>query len=49
MKFRIINDLAIFLDNIVPENHLSKLQEFLLSGSIFTEVSKVFAILIILS
>ncbi len=46
MKFNIINDLAIFLENIIPEKHLSKLQEFLLSGSIFTEVSKVLAMLI---
>ena len=47
MKFKIINDLAIFLDNIIPEKYLSKLQEFLLSGAIFTEASKVLAILII--
>ena len=47
MKFKIINDLAIFLDNIMPEKHLSGLQEFLLSGAIFTEASKVLAILII--
>ena len=47
MKFKIINDLTIFLDNIIPEKHLSKLQEFLLSGAIFTEASKVLAILII--
>lgn len=47
MKFKIINDLAIFLDNIVSEKYLSKLQEFLLSGAIFTEASKVLAILII--
>lgn len=47
MKFKIINDLAIFLDNIVPEKHLSKLQEFLLSGAIFTDASKVLAILVI--
>ena len=47
MKFKIINDLATFLDNIIPEKHLSKLQEFLLSGAIFTEASKVLAILII--
>lgn len=46
MKFNIINDLAIFLENIIPEKHLSKLQEFLLSGAIFTEVSKVLAMLI---
>lgn len=47
MKFKMIDDLAIFLDNIIPEKHLSKLQEFLLSGAIFTEASKVLAILII--
>ena len=47
MKFKIINDLAIFLDNIIPEKYLSKLQEFLLSGAIFTEASKFLAILII--
>ena len=47
MKLKIINDLAIFIDNIVPENQLSKLQEFLLSGDIFTDASKVLAILII--
>ena len=47
MKFKIINNLAIFLDNIVPEKQLSILQEFLLSGAIFTEVSKVLAIIII--
>ena len=47
MKFKIINDLAVFLDNIIPEKYLSKLQEFLLSGAIFTEASKVLAIIII--
>ena len=47
MKFKIINDLATFLDNNMPEKHLSKLQEFLLSGAIFTEASKVLAILVI--
>ena len=47
MKFKIIDDLTIFLDNIIPEKQLSKLQEFLLSGAIFTEASKVLAILII--
>ena len=47
MKFRIIDDLAVFLDNIVSEKYLSKLQEFLLSGAIFTEASKVLAIIII--
>ena len=47
MKFKIINDLAIFIDNIMPEKQLSKFQEFLLSGAIFTDASKVLAILII--
>ena len=47
MKFKIINDLAIFLDNFIPEKYLSKLQEFLLSGAIFTGASKVLSILII--
>ena len=47
MKFKIIDDLAVFLDNIVPEMYLSRLQEFLLSGAIFTEVSKVLSILLI--
>ena len=47
MKFRIIDDLTVFLDTIVPEKYLSKLQEFLLSGSIFTEASKVLVILVI--
>ena len=47
MKFKIIDDLAIFLDNNIPERYLSRLQEFLLSGAIFTEASKVLAILVI--
>ena len=47
MKFKLINDLAIFFDNIVPEKYLSKFQEFLLSGAIFTDASKVLAILVI--
>ena len=47
MKFKIVNDLAIFIDNIMSEKQLSKLQEFLLSGAIFTDASKVLAILII--
>ncbi len=47
MKFKIIDDLTIFLDNILPEKYLSKLQEFLLSGAIFTETSKVLAMIII--
>ena len=47
MKFKIIKDLAILLDNIISEKQLSKLQEFLLSGAIFTDASKILAILII--
>ena len=47
MKFKIIDDLAIFLDNIVPEKYLSRFQEFLLSGAIFTDANKVLAMLII--
>ena len=47
MKFKIVNDLIVFLDNIIPEKHLSRLQEFLLSGAIFTDASKVLAQLII--
>ena len=47
MKFKIVNDLALVVDNIVPEKYLSKLEEFLLSGAIFTEPPQVLAILII--
>ncbi|MBQ2652077.1 MAG: type II secretion system F family protein [Methanobrevibacter sp.] len=47
MKFKITNNLAVFLDNIIPEKYLSMFQEFLLSGAIFTEASNVLAILII--
>ena len=35
------------MDNIIPEKCLSKLQEFLLGGAIFTGASKVLTILII--
>ena len=47
MKFKIVNELASVVDNIVPDKYLSKLQEFLLSGAIFTEVSKFLAMVII--
>ena len=47
MNFKIIDNLVVFIDNIVPERYLSKFQEFLLSGAIFTDASKVLAILII--
>ena len=47
MKFKIIDYLTSVIDNIVPEKYLSKLQEFLLSGAIFTDVSQFLAILVI--
>ncbi|WP_346661412.1 hypothetical protein [uncultured Methanobrevibacter sp.] len=47
MKFKIIDDLAIFFDNTIPEKYLSKLQEFLLSGAIFTDATKVLAMIVI--
>lgn len=47
MKFKIIDKLTLTIDNIVPENYLFKLQEFLLSGAIFTDASRVLAILIL--
>ena len=47
MKFKIINDLALVLDNIVPDKYLSRFQEFLLSGAIFTDASIMLAMLII--
>ena len=47
MKFKIVNDLALKVDNIVPDKYLSKLQEFLLSGAIFTDASKFLVILVI--
>lgn len=47
MKFKIIDDLSVFIDNIVPEKYLSRFQEFLLSGAIFTDASKFLAMLII--
>ena len=47
MKLKIINDLALFLGNIIPERYLSKFQEFLLSGAIFTDASVMLAVLII--
>ena len=47
MKFKTINYLTSVIDNIVPEKYLSKLQEFLLSGAIFTDASQFSATLII--
>lgn len=46
MKFKFIKDLGLIIDNIVPEKYLSKLQEFLLSGAIFTDASQVLSMLI---
>lgn len=47
MKFKIVKDLALVVDNIVPDKYLSKLQEFLLSGAIFTDASQVLVLLFI--
>ncbi|WP_296874766.1 type II secretion system F family protein [uncultured Methanobrevibacter sp.] len=47
MKFRIVKDLALVVDNIVPDKYLSKLQEFLLTGAIFTDASQVLVLLMI--
>lgn len=47
MKFKIITNLAVFLDNIVPEKYLSKFQEFLLSGAIFTDAPVMLSMIII--
>nr|WP_294998063.1 type II secretion system F family protein [uncultured Methanobrevibacter sp.] len=47
MKFKIINDLGLVIDNIVPDKYLSKLQEFLLSSAIFTDASQFLVILAI--
>ena len=47
MNLKIIDNLVVFIDNIVPERYLSRFQEFVLSGAIFTDASKVLAILII--
>lgn len=47
MKFKIVKDLVLVIDNIVPDKYLSKLQEFLLSGTIFTDASQVLVMLVI--
>jgi len=47
MNLKIIDNLVVVIDNIVPARYLSKFQEFLLSGAIFTDASKVLAILVI--
>jgi len=48
MKLKVVKDLALFLDNIVPDKYLSKFEEFLLSGAIFTSPSQVLASLLII-
>ena len=45
MKFNIINYLALVIDNIASEKYLSKFQEFLLSGAIFTDDDDIAALL----
>lgn len=47
MKSKTINNLTVFLDNNVPDKYLSKLEEFLLSGAIFTKPSQFLSLLII--
>ena len=41
MKLKTIDYLVGIIDNIVSDKYLSKLQEFLLSGAIFTDASQV--------
>ena len=48
MKLKIIDDMALFLDNNLSENQLSKVQDFILSGAIFIGASKFLSMLIIL-
>ena len=47
MKLKIVNNIALKLDNIIPNKYLSKLQEFLLSGAIFVDASEVLALIIV--
>lgn len=47
MKFKIITDLGLVVDNIVSDKYLSRLQEFLLSGAIFTDASQFLVMLAI--
>ena len=48
MKFKIVQDLAVIIDNNIPDRYLSRLQEFLLSGAVFTDASQILAIILIL-
>jgi len=48
MKLKVVKDLALFLDNIVPDKYLSKFEEFLLGGAIFTSPSQVLSSLLII-
>ncbi|WP_305557797.1 type II secretion system F family protein [Methanobrevibacter sp. V74] len=47
MKLKTIDYLVGIIDNIVSDKYLSKLQEFLLSGAIFTDASQVLVMIII--
>ena len=47
MNLKIVNSITKIIDNNVPDNYLSKLQEFLLSGAIFNDASEVLAILVL--
>lgn len=47
MNLKIVNSITNLIDNNVPDKYLSILQEFLLSGAIFTDASKFLAIMIL--
>ena len=47
MKFKSVFIISNFLENKIPDKYLSKLEEFLLSGSIFTHPSEFLAWLVI--
>ncbi len=47
MKFKIIDYLTLFLNNNISEKYLSKLSEFLLSGSVSIDAGKVLSMVII--
>ena len=43
MKFKSVFIISNFIENKIPERYLSKFEEFLLSGSIFTNPSEFLA------
>ena len=47
MKFKSIITISNFLENKIPEKHLLSLEEFLLSGAIFTQASEFLAWIVI--